>query len=148
MKTRPRRPWWRDDRGSATSEVVLLTPLLIMLLVFVAVSVHRGVDARLRLNDAAHQAARAASLERTLAGASTRAHATAAATLTAAGVVCRSMSADIATEGLRPGSSVTATVSCEVDLGDALLPGIGTTRLSATAIETVDVYRSADSPSR
>ena len=60
-----RRSWWREDRGSVISEIVLITPFLVILLVFVAVVVHRGVDARLRINDVAHQAARAASLERT-----------------------------------------------------------------------------------
>ncbi|OXM44138.1 pilus assembly protein TadE, partial [Amycolatopsis alba DSM 44262] len=53
------RAWWRAERGSVTAEAVLLTPVLVMLLVLLAVVVHRGVDARLRLDDAAHQGARA-----------------------------------------------------------------------------------------
>ncbi|HEX8864347.1 MAG TPA: TadE/TadG family type IV pilus assembly protein, partial [Lentzea sp.] len=77
MNLGSRRAWWRDDRGSASAEVVLITPILILLLVFVAVVVHRGVDARLRLNDTAHQAARAASIERTGIRAAAQARSTA-----------------------------------------------------------------------
>jgi hypothetical protein len=42
--------WWRADRGSVAAEVTIATPFLVMLLVFVAVVIHRGVDARLRLD--------------------------------------------------------------------------------------------------
>src|SRR5581483_7379795 len=69
--------WWRSDQGSVTAEITLVTPLLVMLLVFVAVVIHRGVAAQLRLNDAAHQAARAASIERTPAAAIEAAQSTA-----------------------------------------------------------------------
>ena len=137
------RSWWREDRGSVTSEMVLITPLLVMLLVFVAVVVHRGVDARLRINDVAHQAARAASLEHAGARAASQARSTATIALASAGVTCQSVAVDIATASLRPGGTVTVTVSCDVDLGDALMLGAGQKRLSATAIEPVDTYRSA-----
>lgn len=148
MNTARRWSWWRDDRGSATSEVVLLTPLLIMLLVFIAVLVHRSVDARLRINDAAHQAARAASLERTAARASEQARATATTTLASAGVTCRSVTVNIVSGSLRPGGAVTVTVTCDVDFGDALMFGVGSSkRLSATAIEPVDVHRSTNAAS-
>jgi Flp pilus assembly protein TadG len=80
--------WWRQDRGSVAVEITVVTPLLIMLLVFVAVVVHRGVDARLRLNDAAHQAARAASMQRSAPAAVAAAQSTARSALSAAGVVC------------------------------------------------------------
>jgi Flp pilus assembly protein TadG len=135
--------WWRADRGSVAAEVTLAAPFLIMLLVFVAVVIHRGVDARLRLNDAAHQAARAASIERTAATATSTAQSTATAALSSAGVTCGSLSVDIATGGLRPGGSVSVTVSCSVDFGDAPLVGVpGQKRLSATAVEPVDTWRS------
>ena len=125
-----------------TSEIVLITPLLVILLVFVAVVVHRGVDARLRINDVAHQAARAASLERTGARATDQARSTAAAALASAGVACRSVTVDVAAGGLRPGGTVSVTVSCDVDLGDALVPGVnGRKRVSATAVEPVDTHR-------
>jgi Flp pilus assembly protein TadG len=135
--------WWRAERGSVTSELVLVVPVLVMLLVFVGVFIHRGVDARLRLNDVAHQAARAATLERSAPAAVAAARSVTTAALASAGVVCQSLGIDTATGGLRPGSAVTVTVSCTVDLGDALVLRLPHTRLSATASEPVDVWRSA-----
>ena len=134
--------WWRADRGSVAAEVTLVAPLLVMLLVFVAVVIHRGVDARLRLEGAAHQAARAASIERTPAAADAVAQSTASAALSAAGVTCASLTVDTATGGLRPGGTVSVTISCSADFGDALLLGVpGRKRLSATAAEPVDTWR-------
>ncbi|MEV5301145.1 TadE/TadG family type IV pilus assembly protein [Amycolatopsis methanolica] len=125
------------------SEVTLVAPLLIMLLVFVGVVIHRGVEARIRIDDAAHQAARAASMERTAAAAISAAQSTAAAALADAGVVCRSFSASTSTGGLRPGGTVAVTIACDVDFGDALILGVpGGKRLTATAAEPVDVWRS------
>lgn len=135
--------WWRADRGSVSAEVALVTPLLIMLLVFVAVVIHRGVDARLRLDGAVHQAARAASIERTGPAAASAARSTAETALASAGIVCASLGVDTATGGLVPGGAVTVTLSCTVDFGDALILGVpGQKRLSATATEPIDTFRS------
>ena len=135
--------WWRADRGSVAAEVTIAAPFLVMLLVFVAVVIHRGVDARLRLDDAAHQAARAASIERTSATATAAAQSTATNALSSAGVTCASLSVDTATGGMRPGGTISVTVSCAVDFGDALILGVpGQKRLSATAVEPVDTWRS------
>ncbi len=54
----------RDESGSVAAEVAIAVPVLVAVLVFAGVLVARGVDARLRLDDVAHQAARAASLTR------------------------------------------------------------------------------------
>ncbi|ASO21603.1 Flp pilus assembly protein TadG [Actinoalloteichus hoggarensis] len=135
--------WWRSDRGSAAVEVTLLTPVLIMLLVFVAVVIHRGVTARLRLDDAAHQAARAASIERSAADARTAARTAVTGALGSGDVVCRSPRVDVDTTGLTAGGAVTATVTCTLDLGDALV-GVPTRTLSASATEVVDTWRAAD----
>src|SRR5438309_1192339 len=104
--------WWRADRGSVAAEVTLVTPFLIMLLVFVAVVIHRGVDARLRIDDAAHEAARAASIERSAPAAITAAQATASSALSTAGVVCESLGVDTDASGLVAGGAVTVTVTC------------------------------------
>ena len=137
--------WWRNDRGSVAAEITLITPLLIMLLVFVAVVVHRGVDARLRLDDAAHQAARAASLQRSGAAAITAARSTARSALSGAGVVCRFVQVSADTAGLVPGGTVTVTVTCPVDFGDALILGVAGQRVvSSTASEPVDTWRSIE----
>ncbi len=135
--------WWRADRGSVAAEVTLVTPFLIMLLVFVAVVIHRGVDARLRLDDAAHEAARAASIQRTSPTAIAAAQSTAASALSSAGVSCQSLAVDTATGGMRPGGTVSVTVSCTVNFSDALILGVpGQKQLSATAVEPIDTWRS------
>ncbi|MEV6445144.1 TadE/TadG family type IV pilus assembly protein [Amycolatopsis sp. NPDC051716] len=134
--------WWRAERGSVTVEAVLIAPVLVMLLVFVAVVVHRGVDARLRLDDAAHQAARAASLQRTRAAATAAAETTATSALTHAGLVCRDATVSTTTSA-SPGSTVVVSVRCTVNFGQALVLGVpGSRVLSAEASEVVDTYRS------
>ncbi|MBW4717367.1 TadE/TadG family type IV pilus assembly protein [Saccharothrix obliqua] len=141
-----RRKWWRSDDGSVAAELTIATPFLVMLLVFVAVLIHRGVDARIRIDDAAHQAARAAGIERAPTAATTAAHTTAANALSNAGVTCASLAVTTSTGDLRPGGTVTVTVSCQVDLGDALILGVpATTTLKATAVEPVDLWRSTAS---
>lgn len=132
---------WRSERGSVATEITLVAPALMVLLVFIAVLIHRGVDARLRVEDAAHQAARAATLERTAPAAVHAARSTAARALAQAGVTCESLEVDTAAHGLVPGGTVTVTVSCSVDLADAVLAGLGRTRLSVTASEPVDQWR-------
>jgi Flp pilus assembly protein TadG len=137
------RAWWRADAGSATAEMSLLAPVLIGLLVFVGVVIHRGVDARVRLDDVAHQAARAASMERAPVAADTAAMSTASDALSSAGVVCRSLSVNTTTGDMRAGGTVRVTVSCDVDFGDAVMLGIVSgRRLSASAVEPVDMWRS------
>jgi Flp pilus assembly protein TadG len=125
------------------AEVTLVTPFLIMLLVFVAVVIHRGVDARLRLDDAAHEAARAASIQRSGPTALAAAQSTAASALSSAGVTCQSLAVDTTTGGMQPGGAVSVTVSCTVNFGDALILGVpGQKQLSATAVEMIDMWRS------
>jgi Flp pilus assembly protein TadG len=136
--------WWHGDRGSAAAEVTLVAPFLVMLLVFVAVVIHRGVDARLRLEDAAHQAARAASIQRTPAAATAAAHSTASAALSSAGVSCVSLTVDAVTGEMRPGGVVNVAVACTVDFGGSSVVGVpGQKRLSATATEPIDMWRAA-----
>lgn len=135
--------WWRSDRGSVAAEVTLITPFLIMLLVFIAVVIHRGVDARLRLDDAAHEAARAASIQRSAPTAIAAAQSTATSALSSAGVACQSLAVDTATGGMQPGGTVSVTVSCTVNFSDALVLGVpGHKQLSATAVEPIDTWRS------
>ncbi|MFI9811535.1 TadE/TadG family type IV pilus assembly protein [Saccharothrix variisporea] len=142
--TTPLQRWMRCDKGSVAAEVTIAAPFLIMLLVFAGVVVHRGVDARIRLDDAAHQAARAASIERSPAAAVAAAQYTVGSALAAAGVVCRSTEVNTSASDLRPGGTVTVTVSCDVDLGDAHLLGVpARRRLSASAVEPVDTWRSS-----
>lgn len=145
-RTRRRGRWtdWRHgDDGSATAEITLVAPFLIMLLVVVGIVIHRGVDTRIRIDDAAHQAARAASLEHTPDAANHVADEIATSALSGAGVVCRRHDVTTSTGDLQPGDTIHVTVMCEVDLGDALIPGLpASRRVSATASEPIDLWRS------
>lgn len=131
------------DGGSVATEVVLLTPVLIAILMFVGVVIHRGVHSRLLVNSAAHHSARAATLARTPATAMSAANATATSTLVSGGVTCASFTVDVDLDSLRPGGNVTVTVSCDVDLSQALMLGVPSTRrLTARASEPIDTWRS------
>lgn len=135
--------WWRSDRGSVAAEVTLLAPFMILMLVFVAVLIHRGVEVRLRLDDAAHQAARAASIERSAPAATAAAQSTAAGALASTTKTCVALTAQTVTAAMRPGGTVSVTLTCTIDYGDALLLGVpGQTSMLATATEPVDTYRS------
>jgi Flp pilus assembly protein TadG len=131
----------RNDRGSAAAELTLCTPLLILLLLFV-VFCGRVADTSERLNDVAHQAVRAATLARSSGQAVASAQATASEALASAGINCQSLSVSTDTQGLRPGSTVTVTVSCTVGLGDLTMLGLpGSRTFESSFSSPVDVYR-------
>ncbi|WP_078870644.1 MULTISPECIES: TadE family protein [Amycolatopsis] len=137
--------WWRslrdDERGSATAELVLLTPALIIMLLFV-VFCGRLADANLRLEDAAHQAARAASLARSMTNAQNDARNTASAALANAGITCQGLAVTVNTAGFRPGAVASVEVRCTVGLSDLALLGVpGSVRISASFSSPVDTYR-------
>jgi Flp pilus assembly protein TadG len=130
-----------DARGSAAAELTLLTPLLVALLLFVVLC-GRFAETKLRVNDVAHQAARAATLARTPSQATADARATAGAALASAGISCQSLSVSTDTQGMRPGSTVTVTVSCTVGLGDLTMLGVpGSRTFQSTFSSPVDVWR-------
>lgn len=131
-----------DDTGSSTVELVLVTPLLVMLGLFVVLC-GRLVAVQLDVDAAAHAAARAASLARTPAAA-TR-DATAAARDTLAGrASCPQPTVTVDVGGFRPGGSVTVTLVCEVPLADLSLLSVGGHRaVTSRASAPVDTYRGA-----
>lgn len=134
----------RSEVGSVAAEVAIAVPVLVAVLVFAAVLVYRGVDARLRLDDVAHQAARAASLTRTPSAATQAAQQTATASFATAGVACGDPGVSVDTSDFVPGGTVTVTVSCRLDLSDAAaLLAVGDSRtISATSSSPLDLYRS------
>lgn len=140
--TKHRWPARVGQTGSATVELAIATPLLVAVLVMVAVIVHRGVDSRMRLDDAAHQAARAASLTRSPAAALDAAEQTATDALAQAGVVCQSMTVDADTASFAPGGAVTVTVGCTVSHSDALFLGVpGSRQMTASFTSPIDTWR-------
>ena len=128
------------DGGLATVELVLIVIVPVLMLAFIVLC-GRISQSRLLVDDAAHQAARAASTARSLDAAAALARTTAAAALGDEGVACRSLRIDVRGD-LHPGATVTASVTCRVDLSDLTLlrvPGTVVTRGSISA--PIDVYR-------
>lgn len=130
------------DRGSVAAETVIAVPVLLLLVLVTAVLISRGVDARLRLNDAAHQAARAATLTTSPNEAVTAAATTAATALADLTAICPTSAVTVDTSHFRPGGTVTVTLACRLDLTAGLLPGLDTTHtLTASATSPIDTWR-------
>ncbi|WP_406490533.1 TadE/TadG family type IV pilus assembly protein [Streptomyces phaeochromogenes] len=131
----------RSDEGSAAIEAAIILPSLIMFLCL-AIAGGRLVTSGSKIDAAAEDAAREASIHRT-AGA---AQAAAAESLNDQGISCVSTSVNIDTGGLNVPvgqvGTVSVTVNCTVNLSDLLLPGVpGSRTLTSTATSVVDQYR-------
>lgn len=138
-------PALRDDRGSASIEMVLLVPAFILLLMMLVMG-GRLALAHQSVQSAASEAARAASLERG-ANSQDRGLAAAESFLSDEGLHCSAVDVTLDTEGKTsdpgtPDQFVDATVSCDVPLADLALPGIGGSRsVEATASSPIDTFR-------
>lgn len=131
------------ERGAAAIELTLLTPVFILFLVLI-VALGRIVEARIQVDDAAHAAARAASLAATPSQAQQAADNAASAALSGDGITCTPMSVATDVGAMTPGSTATVTITCTVGLGDVsglhLMPGHETVTASFSSV--VDTYRS------
>lgn len=135
----------KDDRGSYSLEVAVLTPALIALMLLM-VAFGRVTDAQGAVDAAARAAARAASLERSAGAAQSEAQEAAALSLSRDGVNCHASSVTVDTSGyaLTVGqeASVTATIACTANLSDIGLPGLpGAKTLKASWTSPIDTYR-------
>jgi Flp pilus assembly protein TadG len=131
----------RLERGAATTELVLITPVLLLVLLFV-VALGRVAAAGGDVQAAARDSARAAANARSASAASDAANAEARAALDEGSVTCRNLTVEVLTDDFRPGGTVTATVACTVALTSASglqLPGEKT--VSATFTAPVDEHR-------
>ncbi|MET8571937.1 TadE family protein [Streptomyces sp. NPDC004783] len=133
------------DEGSVAIEAAIVIPPLIMF-VCLAIAGGRIVTSGSKIDAAAEDAAREASIHRTAASAQAAAHAAAAESLDDQGIACASSSVAIDTSGLSVPvgqvGTVTATVTCTVNLSDLLVPGVpGAKSLTSTATSVVDQYR-------
>lgn len=134
------RPIARGEAGSTVVEVTIVAPIVLILIGFITL-VGRIGSLSENVQTAAADAARAASLHRTDAGASEAARATADASLADAHVACQSRSVLVESGRLAPGGSVAVTVTCDVALAD--LAGFripGGKAVSARRVEIVDRY--------
>lgn len=135
----------RGDEGSAAIEAAIILPVLIMFLCL-AIAGGRIVTSGSKIDSAAEDAAREASIHRTAAAAQSAARSAAAESLDDQGISCASTSVNINTSGLSVPvgqvGTVTVTVTCTVNLSDLLLPGVpGAKTLTSTATSVVDQYR-------
>ncbi|GAA2767512.1 pilus assembly protein [Streptomyces paradoxus] len=135
----------RRDEGSVAIEAAIIVPSLIMF-VCLALAGGRIVTSGAKIDAAAEDAAREASIHRTAASAQAAAQAAAADSLNDQGIACASSSVSIDTGGLSVPvgqvGTVTVTMSCTVNLADLLLPGVpGARTLTSTATSVVDQYR-------
>lgn len=133
----------RDDQGSITLELAIITPALILLLgaLVLAGRVQTTASA---VEQAARSAARDASLARTpdaarsaAAAAATRELATTACVATEVGLDTTGFATRVGQDGV-----VTATVTCTVNMADLAVPGLpGARTMTAQATSPLDRYR-------
>ncbi|MEV4287103.1 TadE/TadG family type IV pilus assembly protein [Nonomuraea bangladeshensis] len=122
------------ERGSMAVETVMLAPVFLLFLLFLA-GAGVLVESQGRVNGAARDAARAASVQRTFDDAQRAADAITRATLTGP---CGSPAVSLDGSAWEQGGQVEAVVTCELDLGFA---GFGAKRLTGTAVVPLEQFR-------
>lgn len=131
------RDAWRPDRGTMSVEMIVLVPVL-LLIVMIAVAGGRLVSAEGMVAAASRDAARAASMERSVGAA----RAAANESLAEADTADADCAATINSADFGRGGVVSVTVSCRVDLADlglVFLPG--STTVTAQSTSPVDTWR-------
>lgn len=139
MRTARGARFGKIDRGSAAIEMVLLTPVLVVLLLFV-IHVGRTSEGVSELRHAADQGARAASL-----AARSRMSAAAVAAvrrdLAASGSSCEQPTVVVTLQSSVVSGSVRVDVRCRVSTLGLALIGSRQVQLSATSTEVIDRFR-------
>jgi Flp pilus assembly protein TadG len=135
-----------DQEGSATLELTILAPALLVLL-GLAIVAGRIETASAAVEHAAAVGARDASLARTPALARLAAANSVNGSLASQGIACGSLNVNLDAAGFSapPGTAsvVRLTVSCTLALSDVAVPGVPGTRLvKATMTSPLDTYRS------
>ncbi len=131
----------RFQRGAVSTELAVLTPILIgfMLLVVFAGRTAQGEG---DVANAAQEAARAASLTGNPVAAVEAGVETAAANIATGSVACRRLEVAVDTTDFKAGGQVVVTVTCEAAFADiAMLSVPGSRTFVATAVEVIDTYR-------
>ncbi|MEN9805406.1 MAG: hypothetical protein RIS41_2253 [Actinomycetota bacterium] len=133
-------PESRRDRGSVTVEMVLLTPLLVLFVIFTVFG-GRAAESMTDVQHAADQGARAASL---VSSARMQAQAVQAVRhdLDDRGVSCPDPAITVSPS--LEGRVVTVTVTCRAREGGLEILSVDTPTLTASSTEVVDRYRAGD----
>lgn len=130
-----------QDAGSASLELVIVTPVLLAFVLLV-IGFGRVEHGQQQVDEAAAAAARAASLSSSPGQARTDARAEAEATIDNAGVSCSRVGVSINTDAFGPRGSVSVTVTCRASLSDLAVVGLpGHKTLRATSVSPLDEYR-------
>ena len=134
-----------SDRGALSLELSILGPALLMVLALV-IAAGRIYLSDGSVDNAARDAARAASLQTSPVAAQGTADQVADQTLASEGLHCTSTSVTVPTGGFNvpvgQPASVTVTVTCRADLSDIGLPGLpGSKLLTGTFTSSIDPYR-------
>ncbi len=133
------------ERGALWLELAILGPALLMVLALV-IAAGRIYLSGSSVDDAARDAARAASVQTNPVAAQGSAEQVADQTLASEGLHCTSTSVTVPTAGFdvpvgQP-ASVTVTVTCRADLSDIGLPGLpGSKLLTGAFTSSIDPYR-------
>ena len=134
-----------DERGAVTSEMAVVMVTFFAGFLMLVVFAGRVGQAENDVRSAAHEAARAATLEGTPEAADARARDVVASNLAASGIACAGgITTDVDVSNFVPGGWVTVTVTCNASISDVAslnLPGSRT--FTASASEVIDVYRSS-----
>jgi Flp pilus assembly protein TadG len=132
------------ERGAVSTELAVLTPLVIALVLFV-VYAGRVVETEADVSHAAYEAARAATITDSPRAAHAAATETAAANIATGTVACRTLDVDVDTAAFTPGGHVSVTVTCQAAFSDlSLLAVPGSRTVTATAHSVIDTHRSVN----
>jgi Flp pilus assembly protein TadG len=123
------------ERGSMAVETVMLAPVFLLFLMFLA-GAGVLVESQGRVNGAARDAARAASVQRSLDDAESAAETIATGSLDGH---CQSPAVSLDGSKWEQGGQVEAKVTCELDL--AFLGFGGTKQMTATAVVPLEQFR-------
>lgn len=133
------------ETGSMSVELVVLAPAIVFVILFLVVAGRVSLAGN-AAEAAAISAAREASLSRSTDVAQSNANAAAQVAMSQAGYDCTTLTVSINDSGLNVPlgqvGTVSATITCTLNLSDIALPGLpGTKTLESTALSPVDAYR-------
>ena len=133
------------ERGSVTLELAILAPALILVLGLLVLGGRVEVDAS-AVEQATAAAARAASLERSVAAAQIAAESAVDRETAARDIRCATTMVEVDASGLTAplgtSANVTVRASCTVTMADLAVPGLpGSRTITAEATSAVDRYR-------
>lgn len=129
------------ELGSATVELVVLTPVVVVFLLFV-VAFGRLQLVRSQVSGAARAAAEAAAVAPDARAAQEAAVSAAGSALGGGGRACHHVAVGADMAGFGPGGSVNVTVRCTVSFAGLDVPGLpGSTTVTRSVTAPVDIFR-------